>query len=82
MSKITMQHVQDRITLVEFSVVGLSTHCMIRLDNGFQIDGVSHCADPADFTEAAGRIYSFKDAVSKGISYLVFARCEDHHINS
>lgn len=77
-----MQNVQDRIVLVEFNLVGLSTHCMIRLDNGFQIDGVSHCATPSEYSEASGRVYAFKDAVGKGISYLVFARCEDYHINS
>ena len=45
--------------------LGLTTHCIIILENGFKVDGVSACVDPAIYDEQKGRQYAYENAFNK-----------------
>lgn len=45
--------------------LGLVTHCVIILENGFKVEGVSACVDPAMYDEQKGRDYAFENAFNK-----------------
>jgi len=45
--------------------LSLTTHCIIILENGFKIEGVSACVDPAIYDEQKGRQYAYENAFDK-----------------
>ena len=45
--------------------LGLTTHCIIILENGFKVEGVSACVDPAIYDEQKGRQYAYENAFNK-----------------
>jgi hypothetical protein len=42
---------------------GKTTICMLSMENGYTIKGISACVDPANFDFEIGRKYAFDDAV-------------------
>ena len=42
--------------------LGLTTHCIIILENGFKVEGVSACVDPTIYDEWKGRQYAYDNA--------------------
>lgn len=53
----TNQDVLDNLYLV--------TLCIIILDNGFKVEGVSACVDPANYDEQKGRECAYENAYEK-----------------
>ena len=45
--------------------LGLVTYCVIILENGFKVEGVSACVDPAIYDEQLGRQYAYENAFNK-----------------
>lgn len=43
----------------------LVTICIIILENGFKVEGVSACVDPANYDEAKGRECAYENAFEK-----------------
>ena len=55
------------------------TICVLTVDNGFAVVGVSACVDPANFDPVIGREIAYKDALGKFQSYLGFRLAEKLH---
>lgn len=53
----TNQAVLDNLKLV--------TLCIIILENGFKVEGVSACVDPANYDEEKGKAYAYENAFEK-----------------
>ncbi len=53
----TNQDVLDNLKLV--------TLCIIILENGFKVEGVSACVDPANYNEDIGRSCAYENAFNK-----------------
>lgn len=45
--------------------LGLVTYCVIILENGFKVEGVSACVDSAIYDEQKGRQYAYENAFNK-----------------
>lgn len=45
--------------------LGLVTYCIIILENGFKVEGVSACVDPTIYDEQKGRQYAYENAFNK-----------------
>lgn len=45
--------------------LGLVTYCVIILENGFKVEGVSACVDPTIYDEWKGRQYAYENAFNK-----------------
>lgn len=45
--------------------LGLVTYCIIILENGFKVEGVSACVDPTIYDEWKGRQYAYENAFNK-----------------
>lgn len=45
--------------------LGLTTHCVIILENNFKVEGESACVDPAIYDEQKGRQYAYENAFNK-----------------
>lgn len=45
--------------------LGLVTYCIIILENGFKVEGVSACVDPTIYDEWKGRQYAYENAFDK-----------------
>ena len=45
--------------------LGLTTYCVIILENGFKVTGESACVDPAIYDEQKGRQYAYEKAFDK-----------------
>ena len=65
--KITVDDLQALITKTEYTRLEgtTKTFCHIFIGENFSITGESACLNPADFDEATGREYAYKDAFSK-----------------
>ena len=44
---------------------GRSTLCILTLENGYSVKGISACVDPAEFDMQLGREYALKDAMNQ-----------------
>lgn len=53
----THQDILDNLSLV--------TICIIILENGFKVEGVSACVDPANYNEEIGRKCAYENAFEK-----------------
>lgn len=45
--------------------LNLVTICIIILKNGFKVEGVSACVDPANYDEQKGQEYAYENAYEK-----------------
>lgn len=66
-NKITLEQINSKIKGESYIVLpdGRSTLCMLSMENGFTITGVSACVDPANFNMATGRDIAKEDALGK-----------------
>nr|UVM84314.1 MAG: hypothetical protein [Bacteriophage sp.] len=55
----------DKIDEADKANLSLVTICIIILENGFKVDGVSACVDPANYNEDIGRSCAYEDAFNK-----------------
>ena len=65
--KVTLEKIKSKIKGETYLVLpdGRSTLCLITLENGFTVKGLSACADPAEFNLELGRKYALEDAINQ-----------------
>jgi hypothetical protein len=64
MMKVTLEGIKAKIKGETYLVLpdGRTTLCILDLENGYSIKGLSACVDPAEFDETIGRKIAFDDA--------------------
>lgn len=55
----------DKIDEADKANLSLVTICIIILENGFKVEGVSACVDPANYNEQIGRECAYENAFEK-----------------
>ena len=55
----------DKIDEADKANLSLVTICIIILENGFKVEGVSACVDPANYNEEKGRECAYENAFEK-----------------
>ena len=55
----------DKIDEADKANLSLVTICIIILENGFKVEGVSACVDPANYNEDIGRECAYENAFNK-----------------
>lgn len=62
--KVTLDGIKAKIKGETYLVLpdGRTTLCILDLENGYTIKGLSACVDPAEFNLDLGRKYAFEDA--------------------
>lgn len=65
MNKVTIESIQAKIKNEVYLVLpdGKSTLCMLTLENGYTIKGLSACVDAANFDMNIGRKIAYEDAI-------------------
>lgn len=65
--KVTLEQIESKIKGETYLVLpdGRTTLCILNLENGYTIKGLSACVDPAEFDLALGRQYARQDAVNQ-----------------
>ena len=53
-----------------------TTICFMKCKNGFEVVGVAHCQDPANFDEEIGQVEAFKDGLDKIVDAMIFMKDE------
>ena len=63
--KVTLDGIKAKIKGEAYMVLpdGRTTLCMLELENGYTIKGMSACVDPKEFDETIGRKFALEDAV-------------------
>ena len=63
--KVTLEGIKAKIKSETYLVLpdGRTTLCMLTLENGYTIKGLSACVDPAEFNLDQGRFFAFEDAL-------------------
>ena len=64
-NKVTLEGIKSKIKANCYLVLpdGRTTICMLSLENGYTIKGISACVDPANFDLDLGRKYAYEDAI-------------------
>jgi hypothetical protein len=66
MSKVTKEQIDSKIVEVKYSMPhGTITICVIVLENGYTVQGMSACVDPAIFDQKIGEAMAYEDAYNK-----------------
>lgn len=65
--KVTLDGIKAKIKGETYLVLpdGRTTLCILDLENGYTIKGLSACVDPAEFDLNLGRKYAFDDAINQ-----------------
>jgi hypothetical protein len=65
MNKVTIELIESKIADESYLVLpdGRSTLCILTLENGYTIKGMSACVDPSSFDLQLGRQFSREDAI-------------------
>lgn len=65
--KVTLEQIESKIKGETYLVLpdGRSTLCILSLENGYTIKGVSACVDPKEFDLELGRKYARQEAVAQ-----------------
>lgn len=65
--KVTLDGIKAKIKGETYLVLpdGRTTLCILTLENGYTIKGLSACVDPAEFDLNLGRKYAFEDAINQ-----------------
>lgn len=73
---------EKAITNIEYGRLGaVTTLCVIQMDNGHEVVGQSHCANPASFDEEIGRVEALKIAMGKVEELIAFRLKEESPTN-
>jgi len=66
-NKLTPEAIESVIVSTSYTRLGESTAtvCQLTLKNGFVVEGISHCADPANFNQEEGEKWARKQAFEK-----------------
>lgn len=66
-------YLQKEIKNISFTRFGeKTTVCFVKLNNGFEIIGMSIVADPKEFDKTLGEKYAFEDVKNQLQTYLAF----------
>ena len=66
MNKVTKEAITAKIKDVQYQRLSDKlTHCIITLENGFQVTGESACVDPANYDPAIGERIAYENAFDK-----------------
>ena len=66
MNKVTPASIQDKIIRVEYRRLSPKiTHCIIEMENGFEVTGESACVDPANYNQEIGERIAYDNAFDK-----------------
>lgn len=65
MNKVTLEGIKAKIKAECYLVLpdGRTTVCMLSLENGYTIQGISACVDASNFNIDLGRKYAYEDAI-------------------
>lgn len=65
MNKVTIEHIEAKIVGESYLVLpdGRTTLCIVTMENGYTIQGLSACVDAANFDMQIGRRFAREDAV-------------------
>ena len=65
--KVTLEGIKSKIKGETYLVLpdGKSTLCILELENGFTIKGLSACVDAANFDLMLGRKYAYENAIEQ-----------------
>jgi len=65
MNKVTLEGIKAKIKAECYLVLpdGRTTVCMLSLENGYTIKGISACVDASNFNIDLGRNYAYEDAI-------------------
>lgn len=65
--KVTLEGIKAKIKGETYLVLpdGKSTLCILTLENGYTIKGLSACVDATEFDLNLGRKYAFEDAIKQ-----------------
>ncbi|MGB2336957.1 MAG: Gp49 family protein, partial [Alcanivorax sp.] len=73
---------EKAIAHIEYGRLGtVITLCLIQMDNGHEVVGQSHCANPASFDEEIGRVKALKVAMGKVEELIAFRLKEESPTN-
>ena len=80
--RVTEDQIKQRIRSTDYFVLPGTTVtiCQITLDNGYSVRGESACVSPANFDEAIGRTYAYRDAFRKLWPLFGFLLAENLHL--
>lgn len=64
-NKVTLEGIKAKIKAECYLVLpdGRTTVCMLSLENGYTIKGISACVDESNFNIELGRKYAYEDAI-------------------
>lgn len=66
MNKVTLESIKAKIASVIYTKLSPKiTHCIITLENGFQVTGESACVDPANYNQEIGEKIAYENAFDK-----------------
>ena len=74
---IDIAEIEDRITVTTYRVVGVTTICVLTLDNGFVGVGHSTPAYPESFNKQVGKEWAYKHAFTELLRGAAFMVRED-----
>lgn len=59
------QPVDTKLTHEDLGELSLVTMCFIIMENGFKVEGVSACVDPAKYNQELGQQFAYQNAFEK-----------------
>lgn len=63
---VNIQDVKEKICFERYEKLGeKTTVCFIKMDNGFEVTGVSCCLEKEEYNENIGQLNAYNDAISK-----------------
>lgn len=77
--RVTEEAMKARIQDVRYHLDGITTICVIQLDNGFQVIDHSTPASPENFREEIGKHYAYERAFNQLWRLFGFLLVEDLH---
>ena len=82
--KVTLEGIQAKIKGETYLVLpdGRTTLCMLTLENGYTIKGLSACVDAAEFNLDLGRKYALEDAIQQIWPLEGYLLAEEMHNNA
>jgi hypothetical protein len=66
MNKVTQELIESKIANENYMKLSSKlTHCILTMENGFEITGESACVDPANYDPVLGQRIAYKNAFDK-----------------
>ena len=76
--RVTLEQMTARIKDVQYTRIGeTTTHCLVKLDNGYTVSGESACVNPANYNKEIGERIAHDNAFQKLWPLFGFLLAED-----